>query len=85
MVAVGGMDGRWGRRLFLTIEADGKMLRLFGTEKRLAEAITAAGFPDVAKKVAEGLTLDLPCRVVTVPSPDGRFQNVERVLPAQTR
>ncbi len=85
MVAVGGMDGRWGRRLFITIEADGKLLRLFGTEKRLGDAIKEAGFPDVAKKVAEGLSLDLPCRVVTVPSPDGRFQNVERVLPAQVR
>ncbi len=85
MVVVSGMDGRWGRRLFITIEADGKMLRLFGTEKRLGDAIKDAGFPDVAKKVAEGLTLDLPCRVVTIPSPDGRFQNVERGLPAQGR
>lgn len=85
MVAIGGMDGRWGRRLFLTFDVNGKPLRLFGTEKRLGEAIAAAGFPERAGKVAEGMALDLPCRVMTVPSPDGRFLNVERVLPAATR
>ncbi len=55
---------------------------------RAAEATAygpAAGFPDVASQVAEGLEIRLPCRVTTKPSDDGRYVNVERVLPAEER
>jgi hypothetical protein len=83
MLAVGGMDGRWGRRLFINIQADGKTLKLFGTRKQLADHLTAAGFPDYADDVEEGKVLNLPCRVVTKPSDDGRFVNVDRILPIE--
>lgn len=83
LVRIDGMDGKYGRRLFLVVQSNGSMLRLYGSAKQLADALAAAGFPDHAPCVAEGATLDLPCRIVTKPSPDGRYQNIERVLPAE--
>jgi hypothetical protein len=83
MVGIGGMDGKWGRRLFIRIEANGQGLRLFGNKSQLAEAIKAAGFARMAERIEEGVALRVPCRVITKPSPDGRFLNVERVLPVQ--
>jgi predicted nucleic acid-binding Zn finger protein len=82
VLGVAGMDGKWGRRLFLTIEADGKIHRLFGKANDLAQHLASIGFTGGAQNVAEGLALNLPCRITTKPSPDGRFQNVDRLLPA---
>jgi hypothetical protein len=81
VLGVAGMDGKWGRRLFLTIEADGKTHRLFGKANELAQHLASIGFTGGAQNVAEGLALNLPCRITTKPSPDGRFQNVDRLLP----
>jgi hypothetical protein len=83
MVGIGGMDGKWGRRLFIRIEANGQSLRLFGNKSQLAEAIKTAGFARLAERIEEGVALRVPCRVITKPSPDGRFMNVERLLPVQ--
>lgn len=82
LLSVDGMNGKWGRRLFLTVQANGRRLRLFGTQKQLTEAIAAAGFPEKANGIAEGLTLNLPCRVRTEPTTDGRYLNITEVLPA---
>lgn len=82
MVEIGGMDGRWGRRLFITVEANGRRLRVFGSQQQLAEHISAAGFPELTHHITEGTHLDIPCRVTTRPSRDGRYVNVEKVLPA---
>ena len=70
------MDGKFGRRLFLTIEAEGKIHRFFGNAKDLAQHLASIGFTGGAQNVAEGLALNIPCRITTKPSPDGRFQNV---------
>jgi hypothetical protein len=82
MLGVGGLDGKWGRRLFLRFDVRGRPLRLFGAQKQLAESIAAAGFPDLTDDVAEGVRLNLPCRVLMKPSDDGRFLNIVKVLPA---
>ena len=82
VVGVGGMPGKWGRRLFLTIESDGRNLRLFGNRTQLAEHLLAAGWRFTAADITEGLTLDVPCRILTKPTPDGRYLNVEQMLPA---
>jgi hypothetical protein len=84
MVGIGGTDGRWGRRLFIGFQANGQNLRLYGNKAQLAEAIRNAGFPRMAERIEEGVALRVPCRVITKPSPDGRFVNIERVLPVQT-
>lgn len=80
MLAIEGMNGKWGRRLYITVLANGQNLKLFGSKKELAEAITIAGFPNFATNVAEGVRLNLPCQVITRPSNDGRYLNIERVL-----
>jgi hypothetical protein len=82
IVAVGGMNGRWGRRLFLTFDVEGKTVRLFGSEKQLAQAVSEAGFPDISEDIREGTELGLPCRVVTKADTDPRYLTVAKVLPA---
>lgn len=81
MLAIGGMDGKWGRRLFLVFDIDGRQTRFFGNRKQLAEAINGAGYAGLMANIAEGVHLNVPCRVTTEPSPDGRFMNVVKVFP----
>ncbi len=83
LVSIGGADGKWGRRLFITVAARGKILRLYGNSKQLADAIAAAGFPEMAEETTEGTALNVPCRVVTRPIKDGRYLAIEKVLPAE--
>jgi hypothetical protein len=80
LVSVGGMDGKWGRRLFLIVQVQDKLLKFFGSEKQLTEALGEAGFGGIGR-IGEGMVLNLPCQVTTKPSADGRYQNVEKILP----
>ncbi len=82
LLAVAAMNGKWGKRLFLNILVNGKVLKFFGTEQQLAGALADAGYPEVSSAFGEGMTFNLPCQVVTKPSPDGKYLNVERILPA---
>ena len=81
LLNVATMTTRRGQSLFLNIRVNQQVLKYFGTEKQLAEAVKAAGYPDLAGIVANGVTLNLPCRAVT--KPNGKYTNVERLLPAQ--
>jgi hypothetical protein len=81
MLSIAGMNTKWGRRLFINIEAGGNMLKLFGNQKQLAEAIASAGFPGLVEHIDERVELNIPCRVTTKPSEDGKYLNVDRVSP----
>jgi hypothetical protein len=81
MLAVGSMNSRRGRLLFLNVMVNGQVLKMFGSEKQLAEAVSNAGYPNVAAYIVDGYTLNLPCRVVT--KPNGKYVNVERIYPPQ--
>jgi len=81
MLSIGSTNGKWGPRFFISFQANGQALKLFGTTKQLAEAVIAAGFNYSEEDVAEGVSLNLPCRIVTKPSADGRFLNIDQVLP----
>ena len=84
ILSVGGMKGTWGgRRLFLNFDVNGQTLKLFGNRNELAKYISYAGFPDLSERIAEGTILNLPCRVVTKPSADGKYVNIERVYPIE--
>jgi len=83
MVNIGGMTGKWGRRLFINIQANGQSLKLFGNRAQLAEAIQNAGFPKMAERIEEDVALRVPCRVITKPSQDGKYVDIVRVLPVQ--
>lgn len=81
LLGVGGVSTRWGRRLFLDVELDGRTLKLFGSTRRLGEELASAGYADVAPDLEEGLELRLPVRVSTEPSRDGRYVNVKALQP----
>src|SRR5262245_24471395 len=84
MQSVGGMKGTWGgRKLFLNFDVNGQTLKLFGSRNELAKYISYAGFPDLSQRISEGTILNLPCRVVTKPSADGKYVNIERVYPIE--
>jgi len=78
-LTVGGMDGKWGRRLFLNVQVNGRTAKLFGSSKQLQAALATAGYPEAS--VAEGSSLNLPCQVIAAPSPDGRYLNIVQVFP----
>lgn len=84
ILSVGGMEGKWGRRLFLTFEVNGRNLRLYGTEAQLAERIQEAGYRDLAERVGEGLSLNVPCRVTTKLGKNPKYVDVATVLPPAT-
>ncbi len=82
MLAVGGMDTEWGRRLFVVFKVNGETARVFGSPRKLAGVLASAGMPLEETAIGEGLELDVPCRVVAGRTPDGRYLSIERVLPA---
>lgn len=83
LVNVAGMDGKWGRRLFITVEVNGKTVRLFGKAEQLAAYVHAAGYHP-PEPFGEGSALDISCLVVTKPSSDGRYTDIEKVLPVDS-
>ena len=85
MLGIGAINTKWGRRLYVAFDVNGEKLKLFGTRKRLADALVEAGFARAAERIDEGVELNLPCRVVTRPSEDGKYTNVEHVLPANSQ
>jgi hypothetical protein len=82
MLHVGSTNGRYGPRLFIAFQAGDKGLKLFGTAKQLAQAVSEAGYQYGEQDIAEGIYLNLPCQVITKPSRDGRYTDIERVLPS---
>ncbi len=83
MVGIGCMNTKRGWQLFINVDVNGKTLKLFGSQKKLARYIVAAGFPDMEDRIKEGFPLNLPCRVVTQPSDDGKYTNIVEVLPIE--
>jgi SWIM zinc finger len=81
LIDIGKVNGKWGERLSLNVQVNGRTSRLFGSAKQLAERIQAAGYEIDPANLEPGLRLNLACRVTTKPSDDGRYLNVEKVLP----
>ena len=61
MLAIGGMDTEWGRRLFVTFRVNGETARVFGSPKKLAGLLAAAGTPLEEAAIGEGV--DMTSRV----------------------
>jgi len=85
VIGIAGMNTRFGHRLFLNVQVNGQTLKFFGDAKKLAEALQAVGYQTLPEKIQEGLRLNLPCLVVTRPSEDGRFVNVEQMFSTNGR
>lgn len=82
MLSVGGMDTEWGRRLFITFKVNGETARVFGSTRKVAGLLASAGTPLEESAIEEGLDLNIPCRVLTGKTKDGRYLSIEKVLPA---
>jgi hypothetical protein len=82
MLEIGGINTKWGRRLFIAFQVNGDTLKLFGNRKRLGDALVAIGRPKLADQIEEGLKIDAPCLVTTKES--GQYTNVDEVFPAET-
>ena len=85
MVNIDGMPGKWGRRLFINVQVNGQTSKIFGNRKQLSERIADAGYAGFEELILEGRELGLPCKVITEPSPDGRFINIVHVMPSKTK
>lgn len=81
MLDIGKVNGKWGERFCINMQVNGRRSRLFGSAEQLAEHVRAAGYEIEPENIEEGLRLNLACRAVTKPSDDGKYLNVERVLP----
>lgn len=81
MLDIGKVNGKWGERLCINFQVNGRTLRLFGSAKQLAEHVQSAGYEIDSANVEPGLRLNLACRVTTKPSEDGKYLNVDKVLP----
>jgi hypothetical protein len=77
--------GKWGDRLCVNVQVNGRWSRLFGTADQLAAQIAKAGYQIDPQHIGPGLRLNLACLVVTKPSDDGKYLNIERVLPLPKR
>jgi hypothetical protein len=81
LLNIAGMNTRSGWRLFINVQVNGTTIKLFGNKRELSDYVSAAGFANIADRIEQGMTLNLPCKVITKSSPDGRYTNIERVLP----
>lgn len=81
LIDVGCSNGRYGERLFITVQANGKRLRLYGSPKQLSAYLHYAGERVDADQLEAGLRLNVPCRVVLSENGNG-FVNVIKVLRA---
>jgi hypothetical protein len=82
MLSIGVMQSQWGPRYFITLDINGKSVKLFGSQKQLAKQIAVAGYAVSVEQIQDGAQLNVPCKVTVKPSNDGRFLNVETVFPA---
>jgi hypothetical protein len=85
LVDIGKVNGKWGERFCINVQVNGRWSRIFGSADQLAAHIAKAGYHIDPQNIEQGLKLNLACLVITKPSEDGKYLNVERVLPLQKR
>jgi hypothetical protein len=74
-----------GQRFYLNVQVNGKRARYFGSAEQIAKAIRTAGERVFANQIEAGMRVNLPCRVATEASSDGRYVNVTDILPIGRR
>jgi hypothetical protein len=80
MLDLGIAQTAYGERVFVNFDVNGRRARLFGSEQTVLEAIAVAGKRLGTDAIAQGLMLNLPCRVVT--EQNGKYLNVTKVFAA---
>ena len=77
--SVGGMNTKYGWRMFLAVQVSGQQVKLFGNRQQLAQALEDAGAGDLAGNLRSGTPINRDCRAIT--RQDGRYLNIEKLLP----
>jgi len=85
LIDIAKVNGRYGDRFCINVQVNGRWSRIFGSAEQLAADIAKAGHQIAPADIAPGLRLNLPCLVVTKPSEDGKYVNVEKVLPLNSQ
>ena len=80
MIDIGRVRGKWGDRLCINLQVNGRWSRIFGSADQLALQIARAGYHIDPANIEQGLRLNLACLVITQPSADGKYLNIARVL-----
>ena len=83
LLNIAGMNTNRGWSTFINVQVNGKTIKLFGDKQELGNYIADAGFASMADHITQGMLLNLPCRVITKWSRDGRYLNVDKVMPAK--
>jgi SWIM zinc finger len=83
LLNIAGMNTRTGWTTFINVQVNGIKAKLFGDKRDLAKHITDAGFASIADHISQGMLLNLPCRVISKRSQDGKYLNIEKVFPAK--
>lgn len=81
ILGVEAMATKWGRKLYLAFEVQGEEVRYIGSLKKLGDALVLAGYPNVCRDLAEGRKVNLPCRVTTRYTDDGKYLRIEQIFP----
>ena len=81
ILGVEAMVTKWGRRLYLSFQVQGEEVRYIGSLKKLGDALVLAGYPNVVRDLVEGLRVNLPCRVTTKYTEDGKYLRIEQIFP----
>ena len=67
MIDIGKVPGKWGERLCINMQVNGRWSRLFGSANELALHIARAGYHIDPANIEQGLRLNLACLVTTKP------------------
>jgi hypothetical protein len=81
LLNIAAMDTKKGRTLFLNVFVSNQITKFFGGQREIGDALVAAGYPQRAAQITEGVTLNLPCRVTT--KQNGKYLNIDRIMPAE--
>ncbi len=68
---LGVSNGPYGERFFLNVAVGRDRARLFGSAKKIADALRALGETIPPEELGAGMRFNLPCRVTTERSADG--------------
>jgi hypothetical protein len=83
VIDLGVSNGPCGERFFLNVAVGRDRARLFGSAKKIVDALRVLGEHIPPEELGAGMRFNLPCRVTTERSADGRYLNVTQVLPVR--
>ena len=81
LLDLGVTNGQYGERFYINVDVNHRRARFFGSAGKIAHILAMFGQELIPEELEPGMRLDLPCRVLTERSADGKYLNVTQVLP----